>query len=256
MIQRLFAGLMMVLAVACGVGSLALFAAFPIGSNALVRIHWPLSGILLWDALLCLAFFLQHSGMVRRGFRDRISRIVPQHYYRAVYSIASGLVLTGVVLLWQPSGAHLFVLTGPTRLAAYAGALTSVAVFIWGAFALRALDLFGVSAIKAHGHGTTDGAAPEFVVRGPYRWVRHPWYAAVIILFWSCVDLTGDRLLFNVLWTAWVCVGAKLEERDLLTEFGAIYEEYRRRVPMLIPWHGAYRPEPLARSLPQAGSRG
>ncbi len=106
MIQRLFAGLMMVLAVACGVGSLVLFGAFPVGSIALVRMHWPLSGILLWDALLCLAFFLQHSGMVRRGFRDSISRIVPEHYHRAVYSIASGLLLTGVVLLWQPSGTH------------------------------------------------------------------------------------------------------------------------------------------------------
>lgn len=251
MIQRLFAKLMMVLAVACGVGSLVLFAAFPVGSNALVRMHWSLSGILLWDALLCLAFFLQHSGMVRRGFRDRISPIVPPHYHRAVYSIASGLVLTGVVLFWQPSGTHLYVLDGPARLAAYAGALIAVAVFIWGAFALRRVDLFGVSAINAHPNRTT-AAASEFVIRGPYRWVRHPWYAAAIILFWSCVDLTADRLLFNVLWSAWVCLGAKLEERDLLTEFGAIYDEYRRRVPMPIPWRGAYRPASV-RGVSRAG---
>ncbi len=226
----------------------AVICGIPVGSYALVRFQWPLSGILLWDGLLCLAFFLQHSGMVRRGFRDRLSRVVPQHYHRAMYSIASGLVLTGMVLLWQASGIHLVVLDGPCRLAAYAAALFAVAVFIWGAFALRGLDLIGASAIKAHNQGKTE-PAPEFVVRGPYRWVRHPWYAAAIVLFWSCVNLTADRLLFNLLWTCWICVGAKLEEKDLRTDFGEAYEAYRRQVPMLIPWRGVYRPAPPVKAL-------
>lgn len=207
----------------------------------------------LLDGLLCLAFFLQHNGMVRRGFRDRISGIVPRRYHRAVYSIASGLVLTGVVILWQPSDTHLFVIDGPFRLAAYTGALIAIAVFVWGAFALRGLDLFGLAAIKAHLRGTTE-AVSEFVVRGPYRWVRHPWYAAAIILFWSCADLTADRLLFNVLWTGWICIGARLEEKDLLTEFGEVYDKYRRQVPMLIPWRGVYRPAlPVRALLAQTG---
>ena len=240
MVQKLFARLMMVLAVVCGVGSLILFAACPVGSYPLVRMQWPLSGILLWDGLLCLAFFLQHSGMVRRGFRNRISGIVPRQYHRAVYSIASGLVLTGVVILWQPSDTHVFVLAGSSRLAAYAGVLIAIGVFVWGAFALRGVDLFGLAAITASLRGTTE-AISEFVIRGPYRWVRHPWYAAAIVLFWSCVDLTADRLLFNVLWTVWICVGARLEERDLAAELGVVYDQYRQQVPMLIPWRGAYR---------------
>ena len=162
MVQKLFAKLLMELAVACGVGSLILFVAFPVGSYALVRVHWPLTGILLWDGLLCLAFFLQHSGMVRRGFRDRISGAVPRQYHRAVYSIASGLVLTAVVILWQPSDTHVFVIAGPFRLAAYAGVLIAIAVFI-GVVALRGVDLFGLAAIKANLRGTTE-AASEFVI--------------------------------------------------------------------------------------------
>jgi protein-S-isoprenylcysteine O-methyltransferase Ste14 len=234
--------LMIVLAVACGGGSLLLLAVLSVGSYAWVRMEWPLPGVLLWDGLLCTAFFLQHSGMLRRGFRDRISGVVPRQYHRAIYSIASGVVLTALVMLWQPSDIQVFVVKGPWRLAVYAGALIAIAVFVWGAFAIRALDLFGVSALRAHVQATTE-PAPEFVVRGPYRWVRHPWYAAAILLFWSSIDLTADRLLFNVLWTAWVCVGAKLEERDLLIEFGTVYDEYRRHVPMLIPRRRAYRPE-------------
>ena len=36
--------------------------------------------------------------------------------------------------------------------------------------------------------------------------------------------------------TGYILVGVTLEERDLVAAFGARYEEYRRRVPMLIPF--------------------
>src|SRR5215471_10425993 len=48
--------------------------------------------------------------------------------------------------------------------------------------------------------------AGSFIARRPYRWVRHPWYLVAIMLFWSCVDFTSDRLFLNVLWTDWVCL--------------------------------------------------
>jgi hypothetical protein len=36
-----------------------------------------------WDALLCLACFVQHSGMVRRSYRRWLARFIPSHYYVA-----------------------------------------------------------------------------------------------------------------------------------------------------------------------------
>ena len=66
--------------------------------------------------------------------------------------------------------------------------------------------------------------------------LRHPLYFFVLLLIWSCPDLTVDRLLFNVLWTAWIFVGTCLEERDLVAEFGDAYRRYQESVPMLIPW--------------------
>jgi protein-S-isoprenylcysteine O-methyltransferase Ste14 len=73
-------------------------------------------------------------------------------------------------------------------------------------------------------------------VRGPYRWVRHPLYLLVLIMIWSCPDLTLDRLLFNILWTVWIYIGALLEERDLVADFGDAYRHYQQKVPMLIPF--------------------
>jgi protein-S-isoprenylcysteine O-methyltransferase Ste14 len=41
--------------------------------------------------------------------------------------------------------------------------------------------------------------------------------------------------LFAIMSTAYILVGVRLEERDLVAAFGASYEQYRRRVPMLLP---------------------
>jgi protein-S-isoprenylcysteine O-methyltransferase Ste14 len=54
--------------------------------------------------------------------------------------------------------------------------------------------------------------------------------------------VSADRLLFNVLWTAWIVAGTVLEEADLTAEFGDAYRAYRRDVPMLLPL-----PKPAAR---------
>lgn len=87
-------------------------------------------------------------------------------------------------------------------------------------------------ALKARAQNTEDEPA-VFIVRRAYRWVRHPWYLVAIMLFWSSVDFTSDRLLLNV----WVRLGTRLEQIDLVSDFGGVYEKYRGRVPMLIPWH-------------------
>ena len=113
----------------------------------------------------------------------------------------------------------------------------AVAVFVWSAVALKGFDPLGLGPIRAHLRGRTS-RPPRFAARGPYRWVRHPLYACVIVLIWSAPDLTADRLLFDVLWTIWICAGTVWEERDLVAEFGETYEQYRRRVPMLFPWRG------------------
>jgi len=43
------------------------------------------------------------------------------------------------------------------------------------------------------------------------------------------------RLLFFAYGAASIVVAIQFEERDLVFEHGAAYEEYRRRVPMLLP---------------------
>ena len=75
-----------------GGGSLILFAGFLFhGSFGLVDLEFSPGRTLAWDAALCLLFFLQHSIMVRHGFRHRAERILPEHLHGVVYTFASAV---------------------------------------------------------------------------------------------------------------------------------------------------------------------
>ncbi len=228
--------LMWALAAVLGTGSIVLFVAM--SWMSFVEMGWPEPGVLVWDTMLSFAFFLQHSGMVRRRFRASLSRVMPKRYEGAFYAIASGVVLALVAVLWQRSRTHLFALEGPPLWVARALTVVAVAVFVRSAYVLGSLfDPLGIRPIKAHLHDASE-APSAFLVQGPYRWVRHPLYSCVVLLFWCTADVTADRLLFNGLWTGWICVATVLEERDLVAEFGDAYRDYQRKVPMLIPWRG------------------
>ncbi len=227
--------MLIVLSILFGVGSILLLIIG--GSSGFTHFSWSERNILIWDAFLSMVFFVQHSGMVRNSFRKRLAAAVPQRYHGAVYSIASGIVLAAVVVFWQRSETTLFNLRGIPRLISTGCSLLAVLVFGLSVYALRTFDLLGIGPIRAHLREMDYEPAP-FIVRGPYRWVRHPLYFCVLVLFWADPDVTADRLLFNILWTGWVYVGTLFEERDLKRTFGDAYSRYQKMVPMLIPWRG------------------
>ena len=226
---------MIVLAVVFGVGSIGLLAVA--GSLTFMRLKFSETTVLFWDAALSFAFFVQHSGMVRKAFRARLATVIPLRYQGAVYAIASGVVLTPAVVLWQRSQTQLLVLHGSLLWVARACSFLAVVIFVWSIRALRSFDPLGIGPIRDHLRGRPERRS-SFVILGSYRWVRHPLYSCILVLIWSNPALTADRLLFNLLWTGWIWVGAVLEEADLVTDFGDAYRDYRRRVPMLIPWRG------------------
>ena len=235
---------MMFIAILIGGGSLLLFGVFlVIGPITIVRLGMSDHKALLWDGFLSLLFFIQHSGMIRASFRTRLVLIIPRHYHPSAYAIASAIALTVMVLLWQPSKTVLYQTEGLLRLLARAFSVLAIIGFSWGVRALGNFDTFGLVPIKVHLHGRKL-RPPNFVLRGPYLWIRHPLYFFMIVLIWLAPDVSSDRLLFNILWTVWIILGSYLEERDLVTEFGERYRHYQKTVPMLLPWRG-----PVGRGL-------
>jgi protein-S-isoprenylcysteine O-methyltransferase Ste14 len=226
----------MLLSVIVGGGSLLLFAVFLFwGPLHLVELGLSDWAVLAWDTFISLVFFAQHSGMLRRGFRSRLSAIIPPQYYGALFAILSGVLLTPVVVLWQPSSITFYELQGFSRWLARGVFLLAIAGFFWSGHSLGSFDPFGIDSIRAH-WSVKQRAPQPFSVRGPYSWVRHPLYFFTLLMMWSSPVLTLDRLLFNIiLWTAWIYVGTFLEEANLVSDFGEAYLEYQRKVPRLVP---------------------
>jgi len=99
------------LAVLFGGGSLILFLVFLLAdSPELMSLNLGPNKVLWWDTELCIAFFFQHSGMVRKSFRQRLARSLSAEYEGAVYAIASGIALLLLMVLWQKSA---LTLTAP-----------------------------------------------------------------------------------------------------------------------------------------------
>ncbi|HVO10868.1 MAG TPA: isoprenylcysteine carboxylmethyltransferase family protein [Vicinamibacteria bacterium] len=231
---------MMALAVVLGGGSMAYFAWA--GRPRLLDLGLSPPAALAWNALLSGVFFAQHSVMVRRPVRARLATVIPARYDGAFYAVTSGLALLLVAGVLQPAGPPLFVLHALPRALVIAAALLAVATFAWAIVVLRTFDPFGLRPIRRHlrdgdaSPSRSSDDARAFVIRGPYRWVRHPLYSAIIVLLWADPSMAPARLELALLWTAWIAVGARLEEHDLVANLGDAYRRYRERVPMLIPW--------------------
>ena len=231
--------LIIALAVVAGAGSIGLFAwdARP----TFVPMMWPPGAALAWDAFLSLLFFVQHSGMVRRPFRARLTSVLPARYDGAFYAISSGLTLTLVVVLWQRVDTPVFRLEGAARWFAVASSWLAAALLVFSGYAVRhTIDFFGLKPIRAHLRGGTPLLTP-FIVDGPYRWVRHPLYSCILALLWARPEMMADGFLLAILWSSWLVVGTVLEERDLVADFGDVYRRYQQQVPMLVPWRGPVR---------------
>jgi protein-S-isoprenylcysteine O-methyltransferase Ste14 len=205
------------------------------GSLNLVPLGLSETAALGLNACLCLAFFTQHSGMIRRSFRRMIAKFLGEPYHGPIFTIAAGVVLMIFVLFWQESAHILASPKGILRWVLRAVFFLSFGGIFWGLWALRSFDVFGNTPILRRLRGMDPPQPLPFLVRGPYRWVRHPLYLFVILIIWSCPNLTVDRLLFNIMFTAWMIVATLLEERDLVSDFGEAYRDYQRKVPMLIP---------------------
>ena len=197
---------------------------------------WPLqapdAGANPWlvNAALVLLFAVQHSGMARGFFKQRLQRVLPNHVERPFYVACSGLAALLLVLAWQPlPGSDLW--RGP----AWISAANLLAVFGIGVCFLwqQPLNFLGVRPFL---RGLEQAEEEKLVVSGPYRWVRHPLMLGLLIHLWTHPVMSMTLAFLSGGLTLYILVAIQLEERDLVRKFGQEYQSYRARVPALIPW--------------------
>lgn len=193
-----------------------------------------------WKAMainlgLLSLFAVQHSLMARPFFKKWIHRWIPQSAERSNYVMMSNLAMVALLIFWQPMGPAVWEVTHPLAV----GLLYTLQMGGWGLlFASTCMishtDLFGLRQVWTAFRGRTLHPLP---FRTPllYRFVRHPIYVGWLTIFWFSPVMSVGHLVFSVMCTAYILVAIQLEERDLVTWFGADYQRYRNETPMLIP---------------------
>lgn len=197
--------------------------------------HWHYGSwdsVIVWCLIfsLFIAFIPFHKKSLRRPANIYLAFIVASAFEMF------GIPLSMYVVAWAfgvslPEG----LLWGHTlqQRIGYWGMYTGFTLNLIGGL----LIILGWRAIYRNNWGKEEGKG-TLVTEGIYAYIRHPQYAGFILItlgllvHWATIPLL-------VMWPILVLQYyrlAKEEEREMEKEFGDRYTEYRKRVPMFIPF--------------------
>jgi methanethiol S-methyltransferase len=184
------------------------------------------------------AFFaVIHSGLAslraKRAAEGRFGEAAGR-WYRLVYNvIAVVTVAPFLYLVLNLPDRGLWGIPAPWR---YLTIVLQLAAGAGLAAALLRGDPKGFAGIRQlfGGGGSDEGG--QLITSGVYGCVRHPLYFFSTVILWLLPVMTVNRLVAVVLVTLYFSLGSIHEEKLLRREFGPAYDEYRKRVPTMIPW--------------------
>jgi protein-S-isoprenylcysteine O-methyltransferase Ste14 len=173
------------------------------------------------------------SHRVKRWSHQHFGRSHDQ-YYRLVFNVIGGLTflpVLAVVALFP--GRSLYSIKPPSLWMSLAVQLLSIVLLLAGLRQTGGGAFLGLSQLI-----DPEATDEAFTASGPYRWIRHPLYAAGLLFIWAVPRMTTSILALNVGISVYLYVGSVLEERKLCDELGLVYQQYRRQVPRFIPLPG------------------
>ena len=183
---------------------------------------------------LILLFGLQHSIMARSWFKKWWTRIIPEALERVTYLLFSSIVLGIIILYWQPINVVIWDIRGGAAAIFLSGmSILGLLIIVISILSLNSADFSGWQQVKAQ---KTSDDASTFQTPLLYKIVRHPIYFGFLLSIWSTSFMTLGHLFFAIVISAYIYVGAALEERNLVERFGVKYKLYQQEVAMLIPF--------------------
>ncbi len=225
---------------AVGLGGLVFFILFLGGWNFLPlhidsSMPGPLVVALLVNTNLMALFGLQHSVMARRGFKNVWTKVIPQAAERSTYALLSGVVLCLIGIYWQPLAGTLWHVDNHiARTALMVIQLLGWVLVVVATFVINHFELFGLQQVYFNFVNKPE-PSPDFTDRFLYKIVRHPLQLGVLIGIWSTPTMTMTHLMLSATMTVYIFVGLYYEEKDLVATLGQDYEDYQRRVRMILP---------------------
>jgi len=187
----------------------------------------------LWVAWCFLhSFMITHTVTV--FVRKRFEKAYP--YYRIFYNLLALVTLIPVLVYsFSFKGPAVFCWEGSFRIVQALLVGCTLFLFMGGARRYDLAQFVGIRQVREKSTCSILTDDCHLDTGGILGMVRHPWYAGGILIVWAR-NLDMAAILTNLVITAYFLMGAFLEERRMLAEFGEEYIGYRRRVSMLFPF--------------------
>jgi protein-S-isoprenylcysteine O-methyltransferase Ste14 len=110
---------------------------------------------------------------------------------------------------------------------------------IYGIWSLIIQNTFGEGGPVEIGNIEISPKTKNLVVSGPYKNTRNPMLFGAFLIYLAFAlfinSITSIVIVCGLI-VFMLTVVVKMEEKRLLKDFGNQYEEYRKKVPMFIPW--------------------
>jgi len=188
------------------------------------------------NLLLIAVFAIQHSLMARPWFKRLWTTVIPLPAERSTYVLLASLCLALLMWKWQAMPTQLWNLEGTLAGDIALGAsVVGWSLVLITTFTINHFSLFGLSQVFQNFLGRSMPPA-DFVVRGPYKVVRHPLMLGFMLAFWATPVMSVGHLVFAIGLSLYILLALVHEEHDLAAEFGDKYRSYQQRTPKLFPF--------------------
>lgn len=181
-------------------------------------------------------FVIQHTIMARPGFKRWWIKLIPEPMERSTYVLATSIILALLCWQWHPMTDLIWSVDNETGKAILFGfSFLGWGLVLFSSFVINHFDLFGLRQVWSYLRNQ-EYSPVQFQMKSLYKYIRHPLVLGIIVGSWATPRMTMGHLLLAVTFTAYILVGIQFEEHDLVHFFGESYTNYRRRVPMLVPF--------------------
>ncbi len=179
-----------------------------------------------------MVFGIQHSGLSALRVKTRIVKRWGLKGYSRLFTATSMLALFIAVSAINFSNWFYFI-TSPDYLNLLLFLPGVVLTGLGVAIAIAAANVLNVSTIADMRSDRKD----ILMTSGIYAYIRHPLYLAAILLFCGLALIYPffKVITFSVSFCCYVLIGAYLEERKLILQYGKEYLEYRKKAGYMIP---------------------
>jgi methanethiol S-methyltransferase len=196
----------------------------------------PVGTAIFVNFLMIFIFGAQHTVMARPAFKQWWTQFVPKSLERSTFVFIADIIAWVMIWQWRPIEGVLWhvqntvvsnLLIGISLLGWVAAVLSS--------FMINHFELLGLEQVW-HDLRGTEPKKMTFKLRGFYKHVRHPLMLGFLVFFWVTPYMTASHFFFAVLFTIYVLVGIRYEERDLMKYHPEEYGKYKEAVPALLPF--------------------